>query len=261
MVSSLMSCTKIVDESNLGYQSKSENNQLCSNIDFSQYNLGEKHNEYVIRLFNGVNEEMSHEDIDFKIMQNYYYLSNKLYEDEVQRNWMDSLSINLIENLKTNQFDLSATNGVVFDSIKLTYAYPYYSKIIFEIENMTDLVSFNSNLDLILSVAALNLNCHNFDAIYGTILVAKSSAFLWSSKEHGGIGFYEEIFGLETEKAVPDWLKRSFKADASSTMTYMMGVGIAGAISSAAIPPSGAIFFGGWALSAGMGSALGAAGI
>jgi len=39
------------------------------------------------------------------------------------------------------------------------------------------------------------------------------------------------------------------------------GVGIAGAISTAAIPPTGAIFLGGWALSTGLGSAVGAAGI
>lgn len=126
---------------------------------------------------------------------------------------------------------------------------------------MQSLKNLNGSLDLILVAAANNVDCVGYDAPLGSIQIAKSSAILWSPIEQGGLGFYEEIYGAQNEKAISEWLKRTVKADASSSMTYMLGVGIAGAISTAAIPPTGAIFLGGWALSAGLGSAVGAAGI
>ena len=126
---------------------------------------------------------------------------------------------------------------------------------------MKSLTNLNESLDLILVAAANNVDSVGYDAPLGSIQIAKSSAILWSPIEQGGLGFYEEIYGAQNEKAIPEWLKRTVKADASSSMTYMLGVGIAGAISTAAISPTGAIFLGGWALSAGLGSAVGAAGI
>lgn len=126
---------------------------------------------------------------------------------------------------------------------------------------MQSLKNLNESLDLILVAAANNVDCVEYDAPLGSIQIAKSSAILWSPIEQGGLGFYEEIYGAQNEKAISEWLKRTVKADASSSMTYMLGVGIAGAISTAAISPTGAIFLGGWALSAGLGSAVGAAGI
>lgn len=185
-----------------------------------------------------------------------------MYANDLQKNWVDSLTFSLIEELSPKSFDFTQANGIVFDSIRNTEIFPYFIEVIRAIEGMTSLSDLNERLDLILVAAANNnIDCVGYDALLGSIQITKSSAILWSPIEQGGLGFYEEIYGAQNEKAIPEWLKRTVKADASSSMTYMLGVGIAGAISSAAIPPTGAIFLGGWALSAGLGSAVGAAGI
>lgn len=147
-----------------------------------------------------------------------------MYANDLQKNWVDSLTFSLIEELSSKSFDFTQANGIVFDSIRNTDIFPYFIEVISAIEGMKSLKNLHESLDLILVATANNVDCVGYDALLGSIQITKSSAILWSPLEQGGLGFYEEIYGAQNEKAIPEWLKRTVKADASSSMTYMLGV-------------------------------------
>jgi hypothetical protein len=124
---------------------------------------------------------------------------------------------------------------------------------------MTSLTKLLLDLAHIENNAKKHLDCNDLDIIIGVIKITKASAYLWSPKSDGGYGLSPGLDDVKHNKELPSWLKRAIQSDATASMTYMMGVGIGGAISSTLIPPTGAAFLAGWGISAGLGSAAGAA--
>lgn len=226
----------------------------CVTVDFNSADFGELHNQYVISLYNGVNfSNLNNAKTqilnNFKNMQVDASVFNMTEEDFKN----SVLSVN--QELSNHKYDLREWSNNPLANSNL---YPYVVKILNEIDNITNLSTFNSKLNSIEQEAINNLTCSDLDLVLGTLKVAKSSAKLWAPTSMGGDGLFDNTFGNNPPQLLKGW-KGAVVGDASGSAAYFTTMGIGMAVGWA-IPGANVAILGMWALSAGVASATGALG-
>ncbi len=214
---------------------------LSINLSFSQERftisqleeLGKKHNELILNSVNNLLEKdkiVNRENIIEEFKKIDYDLSE-------------------IKNTVENIVDLSIKNSnITLTSIKLDDRFSNLSKTyLIEIDNaiVEDYNSTKKNLENLKQkiVNNIKLNSNDFNLLVGTIEVAKNSADLWMNNNTNNM--------FSKKKNV----KSIVKADAAASSAYFTGIGIAAFFPAIGTPVTAAAFLGGWAITAGVGSA------
>ena len=158
----------------------------------------------------------------------------------------------LYSELEAIQFDLRNWTDHPFTS----ESFVHLTTIMEEMDamgNNDDFVSDMNQLQVVVDSDA-SLTCFDVELLTGTIEVAKNSAYLWLPRDNGGLDFYSIS---QEGKVQSRWSWRNAaKADVAASASYFMGNSVLWAVG-AAVPGANAAILGGWALSAGIGSALG----
>lgn len=162
----------------------------CTQINFSEVNIGQLHNDKIKEFYSGVNLSNSSEaeqNILTKF-KNFNYDPSVLGFTRTQYNQM---STELLDSLKKYNYDIRNWN---IPELRNSSAYPYIVPIMEEIEKFEQVSSLNIALDSIKNLAITKLSCEDRDLVIGTIEITKSSAKLWSDESMGGEGFYRQSF-------------------------------------------------------------------
>lgn len=130
-----------------------------------------------------------------------------------------------------------------------------------EMDNVNDYTSWIQATFIVrIEILQLNidnntsLSCFDWELLTGTFEIAKNSVYLWLPQSMGGLDYY----GLaQNGKIESRWSwKNAALSDLAGSATFFMEMGIMGAVG-LTLPGTNAAILGGWALSAGLSSALG----
>jgi hypothetical protein len=260
MVFSFKSNSFATDRFDKLISSLNENTENYVSVNFGELNLGELHNQTVIALYDNVdftNIASVHPNIE----QNFHALDYDPSALNITRTEFDNDAISFCNELKLYNYDMTNWTS---SSIQSSDAYPYLEQIISEVKTMTTLLSLNNSLDGVRNSAQGALSGEQLDIVIGAILIAKSSAYLWSPTNDGGYGLFDQKFdGIIENFGTSDITTKKKKAilaaivgDISASGFYFTRLGILGAVG--VVPGGNLAILGGWAAYAGIGSAKGA---
>lgn len=232
--------------------------------------LGENHNklvtgsyEYAIKMRNSrnlnarelVNPEVVKEDI-----LNYFKSQNfdpSALNLTTQQFWTNTE--NMISTLGDYNYDYKDLPQKSGSAVCI----PYFERILEIVNENSTIADIQNSLDAyVVDVVEKELTGNDLQAVLGTISITKSSTYLWFPEELGGYDLLTKTFGRpDNSMGKMSWWKRAIVGDASASAQYFLGIGVGGAISAAFVPGTNAVLFGGWAITAGIGSACGALGL
>jgi hypothetical protein len=260
------------------YSCKKDNNvqeeQKYVPIDFSKVKIGDLHNQYVTAAYNKIKSKLNNGLSQRSANAQQYYdiivdeFSNIPYDPTplgYTHTQFMTRAIQMTDSLSSFQYDVRNWNySYVTQNASL-----YVGQILSEVEAATSLTDIYQRLSQIEANATANLTNVDFDIVKGTLEIARSSAYLWSPESEGGYDLLTKTFGNSpiggransSSRVQLSWWKRALVGDISASAQYFLGIGIGGSISAAFIPGTNAVLLGGWAISAGLGSAAGALGI
>jgi|GEM_PF-2306633 len=214
-------------------------------------NVGKMHNEYVTSVYQTVDFRTC-QGCDLEVINEFSKIDINLSQLEKTKEELILESKVRFEQLKDISFDLRQLNNHKFSQ----NSFDYLSQLMEEmdkIENyddfVTNLVKLQSNID-----EDISLSCFDWELLTGTIEVAKASVYLWLPKSLGGLDYYQLAHNGQIGSRW-SW-RNAAKADVAESATYFLGLGI-GAAAGLFVPGSNVAILGGWALSAGLSSALG----
>lgn len=255
----------------------------CFTLDFTEVNIGELHNQYMIKSYSKIKKNFN---VDIKNMQSMprKVLQKQLAEiiiDEYSNIQYDPTPIGyshdqfmekavlLVDSLSSVQYDIRNFSDDYLNSTTTEIAYQYVERMINTVESNNNLQDIYNEIDKIERDANEKLRGNDLAIVIGTIAIARSSAYLWAPENQRGYDLYSKTFGtLAPEKITSiewkpirlNWWQRALIGDMSASAQYFIGIGVAGALGAAA-PGSNVVVLGGWAVAAGMGSAFAAVGI
>ncbi len=226
-----------------------------SPLDFTQINLGTLHNQYVINSYNNLDFSKStwREDL-FNNYSNINFDPTPLGLTHAQ----------FVERLRTfnNQmasfsYDVrNATTSPINENIS-----PFVNQILNECDNITSLEVFNTKLNEIQTNAEHTLYGQDLDIIKASIIVGRSSAYLWAPKSIGGYGLFDQL-KMRTKTYNVNVCAKGWRGavvgDVSASAQYFTGLGIGIAIGW--VPGANVVILGSWGIAAAIGSACGALG-
>jgi hypothetical protein len=157
-----------------------------------------------------------------------------------------SIAIGIMDELAANDFDLRN-----FASPNCTPSvFHYVTEILNTIEGLNSAYEMNLAFDVIQSKASAELHGIELDEVTGILEIARGSAYLWSDEN----GLFNS--GPERENArIMGGPKKVLLADVSASAGFFVRMGVMGVIFASA-PGSNAVILTGWAISAGLSSAL-----
>jgi len=180
-------------------------------------------------------------------------------------------TIQMVDSLSSFQYDIRNFSDTYLNANLTELASQYIERMLNEIEADVSLMEIYQSLDNIEADANKNLINNDLTIVKGTIAIARSSAYLWAPVSEGGYDLLTKTFGtslpeniiLKSSKVVRQrtWWKQAIMGDISASSAYFLGIGIGGCFSTALVPVSATALLGGWAITAGLGSAFGALGI
>lgn len=232
----------------------SELRRSCERVDFSQLDIGSYHNQYVLQAYSNVDFN----DID-NLKQN---ILNEFESISFDPSALSISHADFFEHISDQMETLALSNYDIrnVSNHGLTEeAFVYIDLILDRIDSISNLSSFNSQMDVLYETVSINLNCEEADYVLGTILIAKSSAYLWAPTDIGGYGLYDQTFS-GSPNYQKKWWKRALVGDVTGSASYFLGFGTGLAVG-IATPGANVAILGGWAISARIGSAFGALGI
>lgn len=240
-------------------------------INFKEKNIGELHNQYIIAAYKKLNPNKlklaqrtenvdGYREILIDEFENIEYDPTPLgitHESFIDR------TILLTDSLSLYQYDVRNWD--------YTYVTPsaanFVGRILNESETAASLADVNQVLNTIESDANAILSGVDLDIVRGTLEIARSSAYLWAPESEGGYDLYTKTFGTppsgrnsSSNRVQLSWWKRAFIGDVSASSQYFLGMGV-GLAAGLATPGTNAAILGGWAISAGFGSAFAALGL
>jgi len=212
--------------------------------------VGTLHNQYVTEVYQKV-DFLNCDDCSNEVLEEFSKIDVDLSGTGKTKQELIAEAKSLYSELEAIQFDLRNWTDHPFTS----ESFVHLTKIMEEmdaIDNYDDFVSDMNQLQAVVNSDA-SLNCFDVELLTGTIEVAKNSAYLWLPKNKGGLDFYSIS---QEGKVQPRWSgRKAAKADVTASASYFMGNSVLWA-TGLAVPGANAAILGGWALSAGISSAL-----
>lgn len=254
-------------------------------FDFGQVDIGGLHNQYMIKSYCKIKDQ-------FKSNENLMRsMPQKMLQQRCAEIIIDEYSsipydptpigynhdqfmtktIQMVDSLSSFQYDIRNFSDTYLNANLTELASQYIERMLNEIEADVSLMEIYQSLDNIEADANKNLINNDLTIVKGTIAIARSSAYLWAPVSEGGYDLLTKTFGtslpeniiLKSSKVVRQrtWWKQAIMGDISASSAYFLGIGIGGCFSTALVPVSATALLGGWAITAGLGSAFGALGI
>lgn len=240
-------------------------------IDFKAMKIGELHNQYIIAAYSKLKSVRSRASQRTQTLDQYREqiineFENISYDPTplgITHEAFINRAVNLTDSLSIYQYDVRNWDYTYVTQNASTYV----GRILSEGENAQTLSDINQVLNTIASDANANLSGVDLDIVKGTIEIARSSAYLWAPESQGGYDLYTKTFGTSgtggrssvSSRVQLSWWKRAFIGDVSASSQYFLGMGVGLAVG-LATPGTNAAILGGWAISAGIGSAFAALG-
>ena len=213
--------------------------------------VGTLHNQYVTEVYQKV-DFLSCDDCSGEVIDAFSEIEIDLTGVDKSKEELIEEAKVLFQDLEAIQFDLRNGTDHQFSSA----AFVHLTTIMEEMDAMENYDVFVANMIQLQNIVDLDgsLTCFDVELLTGTIEVAKNSAFLWLSRDQGGLDFYSTS---QKGKVQPRWSWRNAaKADVASSAVYFeaMGIGLAAGL---IMPGLNSAILGMWALSSGMSSVLG----
>lgn len=272
-------------------ESSIQNPSQAINLDFTTVDIGKLHNQYLINVYGTLKDKLNgkiNNVSDLNSLKALELSSQAIINEEFSSIAYDPSSlgythdqymgkiIQIAEDVDTQTyFNISSYSMDSYSYISSS-AQQYLNDIFDAIDTEVDLVAIIQSIEAIEAKAKLNLTNYDLALVTGTAEIAKSSAYLWAPESQGGYDLYTKTFGesfaveatlikdgdsrILKKNRSSAW-RNAIKGDASASSAYFMGIGIAGMISAAAVPTTGAALLLGWSISAGLGSAYAALGM
>lgn len=198
--------------------------------------LGKNHNKLIIDAFENIQSK--------GIELNKENLINEFKSINIDLSSINT-NVDRIVNNSIKNSHLSLTDIKLDKEIFTDFTHDYLNDVNEAITE--DYIQTMNNLEFLKNkiISDENINANDFNLLIGTIEVAKNSAELWMNSPI--------TQNFKTSSANPP-KKNIIRADAAASSAYFIGIGVAGAVG-LGTPVTAAAVLGGWAISAGIGSA------
>jgi len=237
-------------------------NETYTPLDFNKTNIGTLHNQYVIAAYSKIKEIRNNSryegadstELRDAIINQFKTISYDPSLIGLTKEEFFTKAIILNDNLGDYDYDVR----LMPDKIMSPEVYDFTQQIIGAIERSADLTEILNKLNEI-EISAINtLSGQNLDIVKGTIIIAKSSSYLWTPQELGGYDLITQTFGRPANSSQSrSWWQGAIIGDVGASSQYFLGIGIAGS-AGLGVPGANAVILGGWDITAGLGSAFGA---
>ena len=253
-------------------------------VDFTKMNIGELHNQYMIKSYSKIKK---HFNGDVKLMRS---MPQKILQQQCAEIIIDEYSsipydptpigyshdqfmekaVLLVDNLSALEYDIRNCSDTYLNATLTENAYQYVERMLDIVQNYSTLQEIYNGFNVIEADANRYLTGNDLTIVKGTIAISRSSAYLWAPESQGGYDLYTKTFGTLTPVNIKGesyrirqltWWQKAILGDMSASAQYFLTIGIGGCFTAAMVPGTNAALLGGWALSAGLGSAFAAAGI
>lgn len=194
MVIVAIACDKFEDENN-DISHKAFEKSIVNFNEHEYENLGELHNETVIRLVSGI-DFIEDDSTENKLWTNFENMdvNDLLLDLSISRDSFNQIALDVVNEVKACNYDLRNASCFSDFSIDLKVSINQLFSIVDGINGNTSLQTLQYIINEVDSVAQLTLDENDIIFYMGISDVLKGSAKLWLPTTIGGEGYIDKLF-------------------------------------------------------------------